>query len=530
MVVGSAPNFNVRLPWFRVHSVILNDPGRLLSVHIVHTSLVSGWSSTMLIYELIIVDPSDTVFNPIWRQGLYSAEFTTRLGVVSSIFNWSLGTDSSSTSDWSYELVSASHLVLSGLLLLGGLWHWSYWDLDLFICNTTGLLLIDLPKVFGIHLLLASILCYGYGYFHVSGLFGPGIWSSDSYGLVGSSRAIKPVYSLVSISSARYGVIVSHHIIAGVVGFLVSLFHISSRPQVLLFQLLRMNNIESVLSSSVIVVGFASVINAGLLWYGGVVSPIELYGPTRYHWDSSYFSQELNRRSRSSSLAPGSASNKSPSSSDVGSSLGEARFSDWTNINDKLFIYDYIGSNPSKGGIFRSGACVKGDGILVSWLGHPSFVLGSLALSVRRIPPFFETFPLLLIDQRGRLRGDIPFRRAQSLYSIDQLSNISVSFSGGLLDGKSYSRPSLVKAYALKAQFGEIFSFDKNSASSDGVFRTTIRGWYSFSHLSLGLIFLFGHLWHGGRSLFQDLTAGITIEVIQDVVEYGINEKMGDTN
>ena len=25
---------NIRLPWFRVHIVILNDPGRLISVHI----------------------------------------------------------------------------------------------------------------------------------------------------------------------------------------------------------------------------------------------------------------------------------------------------------------------------------------------------------------------------------------------------------------------------------------------------------------------------------------------------------------
>jgi photosystem II CP47 chlorophyll apoprotein len=298
-----------------------------------------------------------------------------------------------------------------------------------------------------------------------------------------------------------------------------------------------MSNIESVLSSSIIVVGFTGVINAGLIWYGGVVSPIELFGPSRFHWDSSYFSQELTRRA--GSVAPTTNDTSSGSSSSGGGALAQPLSSTvsspstrstygWIGINDKLLLYDYIGSNPSKGGLFRSGACIKGDGIVVSWLGHPFFLLGALSVSVRRIPPFFETFPLLLIDQRGRLRGDIPFRRAQSIYSIDQLTNISVSFSGGILDGKSYSRPSLVKAYSLKSQFGEIFTFDKNSPSADGVFRTTVRGWYSFSHLALALIFLFGHLWHGGRALFQDLTAGITIEVIQEVVEYGSNEKMGD--
>jgi photosystem II CP47 chlorophyll apoprotein len=30
------------LPWYRVHTVVLNDPGRLISVHLMHTALVSG--------------------------------------------------------------------------------------------------------------------------------------------------------------------------------------------------------------------------------------------------------------------------------------------------------------------------------------------------------------------------------------------------------------------------------------------------------------------------------------------------------
>jgi photosystem II CP47 chlorophyll apoprotein len=26
------------LPWYRVHTVVLNDPGRLISVHLMHTT------------------------------------------------------------------------------------------------------------------------------------------------------------------------------------------------------------------------------------------------------------------------------------------------------------------------------------------------------------------------------------------------------------------------------------------------------------------------------------------------------------
>ena len=33
------------LPWYRVHTVVLNDPGRLIAVHLMHTALSSwlGW-------------------------------------------------------------------------------------------------------------------------------------------------------------------------------------------------------------------------------------------------------------------------------------------------------------------------------------------------------------------------------------------------------------------------------------------------------------------------------------------------------
>ena len=38
------------LPWFRVHIVILNDPGRLMSVHIMHSGLAAGWSGAITLW------------------------------------------------------------------------------------------------------------------------------------------------------------------------------------------------------------------------------------------------------------------------------------------------------------------------------------------------------------------------------------------------------------------------------------------------------------------------------------------------
>ena len=98
-------------------------------------------------------------------------------------------------------------------------------------------------------------------------------------------------------------------------------------------------------------------------------------------------------------------------------------------------------------------------------------------------------------------------------------------WSGGILNGLLYNEHIFeatsvlsVKDVARKAQFGEIFTFDFKTSSGDGVFRTSPRGWYSFSHTALGKLFFFGHLWHA--SLISRYTS--------HEVQYGEYEKLGD--
>jgi photosystem II CP47 chlorophyll apoprotein len=57
---------------------------------------------------------------------------------------------------------------------------------------------------------------------------------------------------------------------------------------------------------------------------------IELFGPTRYQWDSGYFQQEIERQVEAS----------------VSEGLSESQA--WSRIPDKLAFY-YIGNNPAKG-------------------------------------------------------------------------------------------------------------------------------------------------------------------------------------
>ena len=498
------------LPWYRVHTVVLNDPGRLISVHLMHTALVAGWAGSMALYELAIFDPSDPVFNPMWRQGMFVLPFMTRLGVTQSWGGWSInGGNATDPGIWSYEGVAAAHIVLSGLLFLASVWHWVYWDLELFRDPRTGEPALDLPKMFGIHLFLSGLLCFGFGAFHLSGLFGPGMWVSDPYGLTGSVQPVAPEWGPAGFSPFNAGGVVAHHIAAGIVGIIAGLFHLTVRPPERLYKALRMGNIETVLSSSIAAVFFAAFIVAGTMWYGHATTPIELFGPTRYQWDQRYFQQEIDKRVQAS-VAEG----QSPSAA-------------WSQIPEKLAFYDYIGNNPAKGGLFRVGPMDNGDGIAQAWLGHPVFKDGDgRELTVRRLPNFFETFPVILTDVDGIVRADIPFRRAESKYSFEQ-AGVNVSFYGGALDGQTFDDPADVKKYARRAQLGETFEFDRETLNSDGVFRTSPRGWFTYGHAVFALLFFFGHLWHGSRTLFRDVFAGIEPD-LEEQVEFGVFQKLGD--
>jgi photosystem II CP47 chlorophyll apoprotein len=171
---------------------------------------------------------------------------------------------------------------------------------------------------------------------------------------------------------------------------------------------------------------------------------------------------------------------------------------------------------------------VSGDGIAKEWAGHPVFTDNDgNVLTVRRMPNFFETFPVVLTDQEGNVRADIPFRRAESKFSIEQ-AGVNVAFYGGALDGQSFSDPTTVKVYARKAVLGEPFEFDVETMNSDGVFRTSPRGWFTFGHAVFALLFFFGHIWHGSRTLYRDVFAGIDPELSEEQVEWGFFQKVGD--
>ncbi|RYR73552.1 hypothetical protein Ahy_A02g007939 [Arachis hypogaea] len=133
------------------------------------------------------------------------------------------------------------------------------------------------------------------------------------------------------------------------------------------------------------------------------------------------------------------------------------------------------------------------------------------------MPTFFETFPVILIDKNGIVRAD---------YSVEQVG-VTVRFYSGELNRVSYSDPATVKKYARRAQLGEIFELDRATLKSDGVFCSSPRGWFTFGHASFALLFFFGHIWHGARTLFRDVFAGIDPD-LDAQVEFGAFQKLGE--
>ena len=159
---------------------------------------------------------------------------------------------------------SQSHHPQSGLIILAGCWHWGYSDLDAFSTSLSHTITLDLNRIINIHLLLSSTICTGYGLAHISGLSGPGMYTSDLHHILGSVRFIKPALNLIALSTYTHNIIPSHHIVAGYLNTLTSLWHCSSTPSPILFQLIKMGNLERILSTSIVAIFYTPCMTSAI--------------------------------------------------------------------------------------------------------------------------------------------------------------------------------------------------------------------------------------------------------------------------
>ncbi|PWA68042.1 MLO-like protein 6 [Artemisia annua] len=67
------------------------------------------------------------------------------------------------------------------------------------------------------------------------------------------------------------------------------------------------------------------------------------------------------------------------------------------------------------------------------------------------------------------------------------------------------SIPDLHRDDNRHTQLGEIFELDRATLKSDDVFCSSPRGWFTFGHASIALLFFFGYIWHGAQTLYNKL-------------------------
>jgi photosystem II CP47 chlorophyll apoprotein len=81
----------------------------------------------------------------------------------------------------------------------------------------------------------------------------------------------------------------------------------------------------------------------------------------------------------------------------------------------------------------------------------------------------------------------------------------------------SFNNPATVKKYARHAQLGEILNLIVQLYNL--MVYSAVPSWMVYTG-QLPLLFFFGHIWHGARTIFRDVFAGID-EGIDEQVEFG---------
>ena len=118
--------------------------------------------------------------------------------------------------------------------------------------------------------------------------------------------------------------------------------------------------------------------------------------------------------------------------------------------------------------------------------------------------------------------------RAESKYSIEQVG-VSVTFYGGELDGVNLQIQQLLKNMQDVLNLVKFLNLIVQLYNQMVYFRTSPRGWFTFGHLCFALLFFFGHIWHGARTIFRDVFAGIDSD-LDEQVEFGAFQKLGDAS
>ena len=165
----------------------------------------------------------------MWRQGMFVMPFMARLGITESWGGWTITGESSSTPGiWSFEGVALTHIVLSGMLFLAAIWHWVYWDLDLFQDPRTGEPALDLTKNLWNSFIIIWVIMFWIWCFPCYWFIWTWYLGFRCFGLTGHVQPVAPAWGPDGFNPFNPGGVAAHHIAAGTLGIIAGIFHLNS--------------------------------------------------------------------------------------------------------------------------------------------------------------------------------------------------------------------------------------------------------------------------------------------------------------
>ena len=278
-----------RYSWWSGNARFIDLSGKFLGAHVVHTSLIIFWAGSMTLFEL-----SHYVSEkPLYEQGFILIPHLAALA-------FSVGPGGELTDVYTFFVIGVLHLICSGILALGGIYH-AVLGPSRLEETTYGYIFafqwqdrFRITAILGSHLGsigLASLLLF------VKSLYLGGLYDTWASG-GGDVRIIKDTaVTLNPYVIGRYLIrapfgsegwiisinnledLIGGHYWVGIYLILGNIWHIQTRPFAFVVRGYTWSS-EAYLSYSLSAIALFGFIAATYSWYNNTAYPSEFYGPT----------------------------------------------------------------------------------------------------------------------------------------------------------------------------------------------------------------------------------------------------------
>jgi photosystem II CP43 chlorophyll apoprotein len=418
--------------WWSGNARFIVYSGKFLGAHVAHAALMMFWAGAMDLFEVSHFVPE----KPLFEQGFILLPHLANLG-------FGVGPGGEIYDTYDFFIVGVAHIVSSGVLALGGIYH-AIFGAERLEATATGLVWgfvfedrFRISSILGVHLAFLSLASFLFCAWatRVNGVYdtwaaGGGDVRIVDLGQITLNPFILGRYLVRSpfgnegwiISVNNIEDVVGGHVLLGSILCLGSVFHISSRPQPVFVRGFTWSA-EAYLAYSNAGIAVMGTIAAVFSWYNNTVYASEFFGPTGPEASGAQAFTFLLRDQRLGISVP----------SAVGpTSLGK-----------------YLMRSPS-------GEVIFGGETMRFWSQQS---------------PWVES----LRDSKG--------------LDITKLQNDVQAWE----DRRA-------SEYMTHAPIGSLNSVGGLATEINSINFTSPRSWLTCSHWTLGFFLLVGHWWHGGRS------------------------------